>query len=113
MKKVHPIGWAFFLFIDLFMESYRRFLCIVADGSPVPVISTERSERRNPYPLSSVGDDYAPTQEGTIVLCAKRRRLPAVEEAGPASGGPISFGEKKWGKETPGGKIPISSPRTP
>ena len=30
-----------------------------------------------------------------------------------ASGGPISCPVKKWGKETAGGKIPISSPRTP
>ena len=31
----------------------------------------------------------------------------------PASGGPISCPVKKWAKETAGGKIPISSPRTP
>ncbi len=30
-----------------------------------------------------------------------------------ASGGPISCPVKKWAKETAGGKIPISSPRTP
>ena len=30
-----------------------------------------------------------------------------------ASGGPISWPVKKWAKETAGGKIPISSPRTP
>ena len=37
----------------------------------------------------------------------------AVPGACHASGGPISCPVKKWGKETAGGKIPISSPRTP
>ena len=55
-----------------------------------PVIAGPRSGRGNP-----------------------RRCACLLGKTGAASGGPISCPVKKWGKETAGGKIPISSPRTP
>ena len=66
------------------MRSEELFPGVVADAFPVQ---------------AAVGNDLPRRRRG-IVPCAKRRHLQAVPVPGPASGGPISFGEKKWGKET-------------